>query len=60
MAGVERGNAETTVLKKEEEAPGNRDSEEPQDQKAATVVAVAEVARSNSLCRPSECCSLRV
>lgn len=54
--GVERGNAETGVLK-EEEAPGNRDSEEVQDQKAAAVVAVAD---SSSSCRPSECCYLRV
>lgn len=42
------------MLKKEEEAPGNRDSEELQDQKAAAVV-LAVVADRNSPCRPSEC-----
>lgn len=54
---MERGNAETAVLKEEEEAPGNRDSEEVQEQKAVAVVAVVD---SSSPCRPSECCSLRV
>lgn len=48
------------MLKKEEEAPGspgNRDSEELQDQKAAAV-AVAVEEDSSWPCRPSECCSL--